>query len=85
MFSWSVFFGVQVATCSGMKKSDTNISNKLKGFMLTCIRCKNILDDRGYWVKAESCLSDFGKVEFAYCICSKCAQKLFQADYKKEN
>ena len=67
-----------------MKENDTNISNKLK-YILTCISCKNILSDKGYWVKAESYQSDFGKVEFVYCICSECAQKLFQEDYKKEN
>jgi hypothetical protein len=49
----------------------------LRGLIPICPNCKNIRDDKGYWLQVESYLAKHGEVEFTHCICPKCVQKLY--------
>ncbi len=49
----------------------------LRGLIPICPNCKDIRDDKGYWLQVESYLAKHGEVEFTHCICPKCVQKLY--------
>jgi len=57
--------------------------NLLSGLLPICASCKNIRDDKGYWNKIESYISNHSKVEFSHGICPSCAQKLYPDLYKE--
>ena len=57
--------------------------NLLSGLLPICASCKNIRDDKGYWNKIESYISNHAKVEFSHGICPSCAQKLYPDLYKE--
>jgi hypothetical protein len=75
--------GTKIAFHQAMKRHiNINIFGTLQDFIPVCARCKNMRDDEGYWVQVVgSCLPQYGGVEFAYCICSRCARKLYPDDY----
>lgn len=51
--------------------------NLLSGLLPICASCKKIRDDKGYWNKIESYITNHSKVEFSHSICPDCAQKLY--------
>jgi len=51
--------------------------NLLSGFLPICASCKNIRDDKGYWNKIESYISEHSEAEFSHAICPSCTQKLY--------
>jgi len=57
--------------------------NLLSGLLPICASCKNIRDDKGYWNKIESYISDHAKVEFSHSICPDCAKKLYPDLYNE--
>jgi hypothetical protein len=78
-----VNIGAKIAKNETMRKHvNTNIFGTLQDFIPVCASCNNMRDDEGYWVQIEgSCLPQYGGLEFAYCICSKCARKLYPEDF----
>jgi len=66
----------------GLQKAQEEV-NLLSGLLPICASCKNIRDDKGYWKKIESYISDHAKVEFSHAICPDCAQKLYPEFYKE--
>lgn len=55
----------------------------LSGLLPICASCKNIRDDKGYWRKLESYLSEHSDAEFTHGICQDCAESLYPDIYKK--
>src|ERR1700722_7540309 len=53
-----------------------NIKN-LRGLLPICASCKKIRDDRGYWQKVESYISDHTQAEFTHGICPECLRRLY--------
>ncbi len=49
----------------------------LSGLLPICAYCKNIRDDRGYWLKLESYISERSSAEFSHGICPDCMQKYY--------
>jgi CheY-like chemotaxis protein len=49
----------------------------LKGLIPICSSCKNVRDDKGYWQRVESYLSQYSSVKFSHGICPVCAKKLY--------
>ena len=50
---------------------------KLSGMLPICSSCKKIRDDKGYWNKIESYISDHSEAKFSHGICPECAKKLY--------
>jgi PAS domain S-box-containing protein len=49
----------------------------LKGLLPICSSCKKIRDDRGYWQKVESYISQHTGAEFTHGICPDCMRRLY--------
>lgn len=54
----------------------TNVKT-LEGILPICASCKNIRDDKGYWIQVESYVSKHTTAEFSHGICPDCAKKLY--------
>ena len=46
----------------------------LSGLLPICAFCKNIRDDKGYWKRIETYISENSEAEFSHSICPKCAR-----------
>jgi len=62
----------------------------LSGLLPICASCKKIRDDKGYWNRIETYISDHSEAEFSHSICPECTKKLYPELYdalypKKEN
>jgi len=44
----------------------------LSGLLPICASCKSIRDDKGYWAKLESYISEHSDVQFSHGICPSC-------------
>ena len=49
----------------------------LKGLLPICANCKNVRDDKGYWIQVEQYVSEHSDVTFSHGICPVCAEKLY--------
>lgn len=56
----------------------------LSGLVPICSYCKNIRDDRGYWNKLETYLSEHLETRFSHSICDDCLKKHY-SDYIEED
>lgn len=59
-----------------------NHIEQLQGLLPICSECKKIRDDKGYWNRIESYISQHSGVEFSHGICPDCARKLYPELYK---
>ncbi len=58
----------------------------LSGLLPICASCKKIRDDKGYWNRIESYISNHSEAEFTHGICPDCAKKLYSdIDLYNEN
>jgi PAS domain S-box-containing protein len=48
----------------------------LRGLIPMCAWCKKIRDDRGYWEKVESYVSQHTEAEFTHSVCPDCAERV---------
>ena len=75
------------------KNSDlVNALNEIKvltGLLPICSHCKNIRNDKGYWQKLETYMSEHTNLEFSHGICPKCKRKyypdIFEEDELEDN
>ena len=49
----------------------------LKGLLPICSSCKKIRDDKGYWQKVESYISEHTQAEFTHGICPDCVRRVY--------
>jgi len=49
----------------------------LSGMLPICANCKKIRDDKGYWTRIESYISQHSQAVFSHGICPDCAKKLY--------
>ena len=49
----------------------------LRSFLPICAECKKIRDDKGYWTKIETYISQHSGAEFSHGLCPECAGKLY--------
>ena len=49
----------------------------LHGILHICCVCKNIRDNKGYWIQTEKYITDHSKVKFSHDICPDCVRKLY--------
>ncbi len=49
----------------------------LRGFLPICAHCKNIRDDKGYWLSVEEYVRVHAEVDFSHGICPRCLEKHF--------
>jgi transcriptional regulator with GAF, ATPase, and Fis domain len=47
----------------------------LRGIVPICMHCKGIRDDKGYWNRLETYISEHSEVLFSHGICDKCLKK----------
>lgn len=57
---------------------------QLQGLLPICSVCKNIRDDKGYWKRIETYISEHSEAQFSHGICPECAQTLYPNLFKKE-
>lgn len=50
---------------------------QLSGLLPICASCKKIRDDRGYWKRIESYISDHSEVQFSHALCPECMKRLY--------
>jgi DNA-binding NtrC family response regulator len=55
---------------------------QLQGMLPICSVCKNIRDDKGYWNRIESYISEHSEVVFSHGLCPDCAKKLYPDLYE---
>jgi len=56
----------------------------LKGLIPICLHCKNVRDDRGYWERVETYISNRSEALFSHSICSECGPKVYGEDWSPE-
>lgn len=49
----------------------------LGGIIPICMHCKGIRDDKGYWNKLESFITENSEAQFSHGICDLCLDKLY--------
>jgi PAS domain S-box-containing protein len=49
----------------------------LRGLLPICASCKKIRDDKGYWQKVESYISEHTNAAFTHGLCPDCLEKLY--------
>ena len=59
-----------------LKETLAEVSS-LRELIPICASCKNIRDDKGYWIQVEQYMSEHSKVEFTHSICPGCVDKLY--------
>lgn len=50
---------------------------QLSGMLPICANCKNIRDDKGYWMQIEAYIRDHSEAEFSHGLCPKCVRTLY--------
>jgi hypothetical protein len=56
---------------------------QLRGLLPICCSCKKIRNDRGYWEKIETYISQHSEAQFTHGICPDCAEKLYPGVFNK--
>ncbi len=51
--------------------------NLLSGLLPICAGCKQIRDDKGYWIQVESYIQKHSEVTFTHGMCPKCIEKYY--------
>jgi hypothetical protein len=54
----------------------------LRGILPICSFCKQIRDDKGYWNRVESFVSEHTEVQFSHSICPSCIEKNYPEEYE---
>lgn len=49
----------------------------LQGLLPICASCKKIRDDKGYWNRIESYITDHSEATFSHGVCPACTKKLY--------
>lgn len=49
----------------------------LRGILPICSECKNIRDDKGYWMQIEQYIRDHSEADFSHGLCPECVDKLY--------
>jgi len=58
---------------------------QLSGLLPICASCKKIRDDRGYWQRIETYISENSTAQFTHGLCPECSEKLYPQANKKNN
>lgn len=59
-----------------LQKTITKVRT-LRGLLPICSCCKKIRDDKGYWSRIETFISEHSEAEFSHSICPECAAELY--------
>ncbi|MGB3221704.1 MAG: response regulator [Desulforhopalus sp.] len=54
-----------------------NKVRQLSGLVPICASCKNIRDDKGYWMRLEKYIQEHSEATFSHAICPDCVKKLY--------
>jgi signal transduction histidine kinase/anti-anti-sigma regulatory factor len=67
-----------------LREVETNLQEvrTLRGLIPMCAWCKQIRDDRGYWKKVETYISEHTDATFSHGICPDCLSKIDPETYK---
>ncbi|EKD36416.1 MAG: histidine kinase [uncultured bacterium] len=58
----------------------------LRGILPICCECKNIRDDKGYWMQIEEYISTHSEADFSHGLCPICIDKLYaKEEWYQEN
>jgi PAS domain S-box-containing protein len=49
----------------------------LSGLLPICSNCKNIRDDKGYWIQIEAYIHEHSEADFTHGICPQCKKVLY--------
>jgi sigma-B regulation protein RsbU (phosphoserine phosphatase) len=52
---------------------------QLQGLLPICMYCKKIRNDKNYWQRVESYISEHTEAEFSHGICPECYEKLLKS------
>ena len=55
----------------------------LSGLLPICAGCKKIRDDKGYWNRIETYISEHSEAMFSHGLCPDCAKELYPDLYKE--
>lgn len=51
---------------------------QLSGMLPICASCKKIRDDKGYWNRIETYISEHSEILFSHGLCPDCAKKAYE-------
>jgi DNA-binding NtrC family response regulator len=57
---------------------------QLQGLLPICSVCKNIRDDKGYWNRIDTYISEHSDVKFSHGLCPDCSKKLYPQFFPTE-
>lgn len=57
--------------------------NQLQGLLPICAYCKSIRDDRDYWHRVETYISEHADVQFSHGVCPDCYEKILMPELKR--
>jgi hypothetical protein len=57
----------------------------LSGLVPICANCKQIRDDKGFWMQVESYIQERSQARFSHGICPDCMKKLYPEFVQKED
>jgi hypothetical protein len=57
----------------------------LSGLVPICANCKQIRDDKGFWMQVESYIQERSQARFSHGICPDCMKKLYPEFIQKED
>ncbi|MBF0231358.1 MAG: hypothetical protein HQK63_17490 [Desulfamplus sp.] len=55
----------------------------LGGFILICMHCKKIRDDKGYWHQLEQFITEHYEAKFSHGICPDCMKNFYSEFYEE--
>ncbi len=58
---------------------------QLQGMLPICSVCKKIRDDKGYWNRIESYISEHSEAKFSHSLCPDCTKELYPNLYNLYN
>lgn len=49
----------------------------LRGIIPICMKCKNIRDDKGFWIKVEKYIEEKSDAQFSHGLCDECYEAMY--------
>ena len=71
-----------VKTISNLQKALDEVKT-LQGLIPICASCKQIRDDKGFWIDVEHYIAARADVDFSHAMCPNCMEKQYPKIYAK--
>lgn len=73
----SILYGIERQKLRVRLEATLEQVRTLEGLLPICCYCKNIMDERGFWLSIENYIHKHSNAEFNHGICPKCLNKYY--------